>query len=428
MKHALFIAFHYPPEASSSGVLRTLKYSRYLGSHGWRVTVLTVRADAYEVVDRGLEGQVPSSVRVVRTAYINTKWHLSVRGAHLAVTAIPDRWIGWWPWAVRAGGRILREDPVDLVYSTSPPATAHLIGRTLARRARLPWVTDFRDPWFEDPPEPGTPRTVKWAAQRLERAVIHRSACVIGSTRRLRDTLAARYPDEPGHKFVAIPNGFDEADFAAFEPAPRSSAGEMLVVHAGSINAEFRDPRPVFEAALRAARAGALDAGRLRFRFLGAGAFGDSAEMTRAVAQAGLGGHVEFLPRVPYDQALRELAAADLLLLLQASADTVDLVPAKLFEYLRSGRPVLALVRPGASAEVLQEAGGGWAVDPRDPARLQEVLAVAYRMWQARRLAELAASPERLKTFSREHLAAELARCFNALVDRSREPSGKGQA
>jgi glycosyltransferase involved in cell wall biosynthesis len=105
------------------------------------------------------------------------------------------------------------------------------------------------------------------------------------------------------------------------------------------------------------------------------------------------------------------------LLLLQASADTVDLVPAKLFEDLRAGRPVLAVVRPGASSEVLQEVGGGWAVDPRDGTGLREAVVAAYRAWQARGLSALAARRERLEGFTREQLTAELARHLDALAE-----------
>ena len=75
IKHALFVAFHYPPEANSSGVLRTLKFTRYLPNFGWRVTVLTINPDAYEVTDATLIDQIPDSVRVVRTNYIDTKRH-----------------------------------------------------------------------------------------------------------------------------------------------------------------------------------------------------------------------------------------------------------------------------------------------------------------------------------------------------------------
>ena len=100
MKHALFVAYHYPPESSSSGVLRTLKHTRYLGRLGWRVTVLTLDRSAYQVTDAKLEEQIPADVRVVRTSFVDVKRHLAIRGSYPSCLAIPDRWIGWWPWAV----------------------------------------------------------------------------------------------------------------------------------------------------------------------------------------------------------------------------------------------------------------------------------------------------------------------------------------
>ena len=134
MKHALFIAYHYPPESSSSGVLRTLKHTRYLGRFGWRVTVLTLDRGAYEETDPKLEEQIPEDVRVIRTRFIDVKRHLAIRGRYPSVFATPDRWIGWWPWAVAAGRKVMKDDPVNVIYSTSPHATAHLIGLSLAHR------------------------------------------------------------------------------------------------------------------------------------------------------------------------------------------------------------------------------------------------------------------------------------------------------
>jgi hypothetical protein len=125
MKHALFIAFHYPPESSSSGVLRTLKYTRYLARFGWRVTVLTVDRDAYEQTDPKLEEQVPENVLVIRTIHRGQATPCYSR-SYPSFLAIPDRWVGWWPWAVAAGRQVVRNDPVDVMYSTTrPPTSSH---------------------------------------------------------------------------------------------------------------------------------------------------------------------------------------------------------------------------------------------------------------------------------------------------------------
>lgn len=422
MRHVLFVAFHYPPEASSSGVLRTLKYTRYLGVHGWRITVLTLDRRAYDIQHAGLENQIPASVRVVRTHFMDVKRALSIRGVYPGSLAVPDRWIGWWPWAVRAGQHIMRTDAVDLVYSTSPHATAHLVALALVRRTRVPWVADFRDPWYEEPPEAGTPRVVHWAARHLERRVIHRAERVVASTSQLRDALATRYSQEPRDKFCAIPNGYDEEDFESGPIRDGSPGPEMVILHAGSVNPTFRDPRPLFAAVKEAADRGALDISKIRLRFLGAGAFGESPEMHRAVEAAGLVGRVEFLARVDYQRALVEQTSARLLLLLQASPDTADLVPAKLFEYLRAGRPVLAVVGPGATADLLREIGGGWVADPRSAKALSEALVTAYQAWQSATLDAVAVDPRALKRFSRAQLAADLAALFDPLVGTLRSP------
>ena len=337
-RHALFVAFHYPPEASSSGVLRTLKYSRYLSDHGWRVTVLTLRRDAYEVTDASLEEQIPSQVRVVRTGYINTKRHLSLWGRYPSFLAIPDRWIGWYPWAVRAARRVFSEDPFDLVYSTSPHATTHVLAGAIARAHGVAWVMDFRDPWYEEPPEPGTPPLAHWASGKLEARAVHRAQAIVTSTPQLRDELRRRYPAQD-QKVRCIFNGYDDADFAVLPQPESRSDGRLRVVHAGSINGEFRNPIPLFRALRRAADAGQVELDSIRLRFIGPGEFSASFEVRRALTELDLGAVVEFVDRVLYADALQQIASADLLLLLQASADTVGLVPAKLYEYLRAGRP-----------------------------------------------------------------------------------------
>ena len=424
MRHALFVTFQYPPDASSSGVLRTLKYTRYLADHGWRVTVLSVASSAYETVDEATLADIPPTVRVVRTPYLDTRKQLAVRGRYLALTALPDRFVGWLPWAVAAGLRIARADPVDLVYSTSPPATAHLIAWRLSRRLRKPWVADFRDPWFEDPPEPGAPAGKLFRAidRRLEAGVVKAARHIVASTESLRDQLAARYPKLDGTKFGFIPNGYDEADFANVVPHESATATGnaparecMSIVHAGSINPDFRDPMPLVHALARARDQGLLEPHRIRLRFLGGGPYADSPALQRALADSGLAEIVQMLPRLPYAQALAELARADVLLL-QASEDTRALVPAKLYEYLRMQKPVLALTLPGESSALLARTGGGLVVDPADGEALAQAVAGLYRHWQGGTLGTVCADQALLARYDRSALAGQLATTFETAI------------
>jgi glycosyltransferase involved in cell wall biosynthesis len=420
VRHALFVAFHYPPEASSSGVLRTLKYSRYLRENGWRVSVIAPNVSAYSICDPQLEAQIPPDTVVVRTPYLNTKRDLSLRGIYPAILAVPDVWIGWMPWAVRAGHQLMMRDPADVIYSTSPHATAHLIAGRLARASGAPWVTDFRDPWIEDPPEPGAPNGLVFrnVNRWLEKRVVHRCAAVVTSTQHLQQLLQARYAALPTPKIRAILNGYDEADFADLPTGVVARGPRLRVVHTGNINAEFRDPIPLFEALGRLIGRGVLTASECEIRFVGGGAYGESGKVSAAVAAAGLADAVTFLPRVPYEASLRELSQAEIFLLLQASDDTVGLVPAKLYEYLRAQKPTLSLVRPGAITEVLAQTGGGWAVDPADGVALEHVVTEIVRAWRADQLPAHRADMKVLRNFDRRALAAELAAVFDAVTEK----------
>ena len=418
MKHALFVAFHYPPEASSSGVLRTLKYTRYLAEHDWRVTVIAPSENAYAVTDKKLSEQIPATVRVIRTRFINTKRHLSIRGVYPSLLAVPDTWIGWMPWAVAAGRDLFRSDPFDLIYSTSPHATAHLIARKLAASSRRPWVADFRDPWYEDQPAPREPEgwLYRRANKMLEHRVIRDADRVVASTTQLRDVLQTRYPEKQQDTIRAILNGYDEADFASLPVVAQRSRERLVMLHAGGITPDFRDPRPLFVALRKAADAGAVDLAAIRVKFIGPGKYADAEEVRSSLKRLGLEQTVEFSPRVSYQESLMELASADLLLLLQASPDTASLVPAKLYEYLRTFRPVLALVCPGATADVLETTGGGWAVSPEDGAKLQGAIQDIYALWLSGKLNDVRAEHAVLQQYDRRILTAGLAKIFNEIT------------
>lgn len=414
--HALFVAYHFPPEGSSSGVLRTLKYALYLPAHRWTVTVVSIDVSAYACVDHQSAASIPDSVDVIRTPYLDSKRHLAVRGSYLAATAIPDRWVGWYPWAVRAGERAIRQKSVDLIYATAPVPTALLVGRRLAQRHRLPLVVDLRDPWYEEPPEPGTPWIVHQAARILERRTLAAAARVTTTTDQITELLRRRYPDLPPSRFQTIMNGFDEADFGTPNVWNPHGRRALTLLHAGGINPQYRDPAPLLHAIRTAANHGLLDASKLRLRLLGPGTYGHSAELARALEETGLAEQVEVVRRQPYGDALAAMQEADVCLLLQASADTVGLIPAKLFEYLRSGVPVLALVYPGASADLLSEIGGGWSVDPRDEKALVGTLAQIYASWSAGELHAHAAAADLLARYDRRNLTRQLARLFDECV------------
>jgi glycosyltransferase involved in cell wall biosynthesis len=355
----LMVAYHFPPLAGSSGIQRTLRFVQHLPATGWQPLVLTAAPRAYEQTSPDLLADIPPGVPVRRAFALDTSRHLAIAGRHLGAWARPDRWVSWRFDGVRQGLAMVAQHAPAALWSTYPIPTAHLIAAALARRTGLPWIADFRDPMAQDG-YPSDPRT--WAAFKAveETAFRDAAACVFttpGAARLYRE----RYP-ALAHKVHVIENGYDEESFAGTgaPPAPAAGAGgarPFVLLHSGIVYPSERDPRALFAALGRLKDEGALGpdgAPRIVVRFRAAV---HEAMLAALAQQHGVAAHVEIAPALPYRAALAEMLGAEALLLLQA-ANCNDQVPAKLYEYLRARRPIVALTDPrGDTAAVLRGAG-----------------------------------------------------------------------
>jgi len=349
------VAFHFPPLAVSSGIQRTLRFVQHLPELGWEPIVLSAHTRAYERTSSDLLGDIPANVVVERAFALDTARHLSVAGSYPALLARPDRWLTWRIGAVPGGMRLIRKYRPDVIWSTYPIATAHAIGDALQGAAGLPWIADFRDPMAQDG-YPEDPRVWQSFKRIEERAVTHARFSVFvtpGAGRMYRE----RYPASADRIHV-IENGFDEESFAGLSKEATSRAplnpGAITIVHSGVVYPSERDPTQLFIALGNMLREGALRPGELKLRFRAA--VHDALLRTLAVTN-GVEPLIELLPPIPYRAALEEMVRSDALLLLQA-ANCNEQVPAKLYEYLRTGRPIVALTDPrGDTAAVLREAG-----------------------------------------------------------------------
>lgn len=424
----LVIAFHYPPDNTSTGVLRTAKFTEYLLRHRWRSHVITVPDELYQSRNpAGLE-KVPDAISVERTWACDVKTTFGIHGAYPGWLAVPDR---YWPWqftACTAGAKAIRRGGIDALYSTCPIPTAHLIGLRLKKRSGLPWIADFRDPWVED----SMPRIRRWLEGRMERKVIAAADRVICNTPAMRRAFLEAYPRVAAEKFVTITNGYDEADLSAVMPvrAPR-----FQILYPGVIDEENRNPADLLLGTRRALDRGWLREDDLEISFLGAGAYGESARFLDDVRLAGLQRFVNVVvERIPYARALARMAGADVVVLLSAhsgrssvQAWTAMQVPAKLYEYLRLGRPMLAIVAQGAVSDLLLEAG---VTTPIAPGDIESIASVLRRQYAERRpLPEaLPAATPAISAYSREALTSRLALELDALVEDRDQRRGEATA
>lgn len=414
----LIIAFHFPPQAGSSGLLRTLKYCRYLPESGWQATVLTLNPRAYEKIDERSLDSIPKNVAVIRSFALDTKKHMGIGGRYLRYLALPDRWVSWIFSGVPSGKRAIRERQIDVLYSTFPIMSAAVIGLLLRHRTNLPWVLDLRDP-MSDVDYPRDP-LIRGVWRSIERRCIRQASRVIVTTEATRKKYLERYPDLlTPEKCILISNGYDEEDFRDLRIRPTAAIQErrpIRLVHSGLLYPVERDPQPLFRALSHMKRRGLLSAATLRIVFRAPGTEGLYRRLLRENVIDDL---VVLEPHIPYLEALQECAEADGLLLFQA--EDFDLqIPAKAYEYLRLGRPILALTtQTGDTAALLREVGGATIVNLSDEFDIYHGL--TGFLDALRSGSHPTPDAHRLQRYSRRCQAQHLAKCLSQVMEEQPE-------
>lgn len=432
MRRFLMVAYFFPP-MGDGGVFRSLKLARYLPEFGWEPVVLCGRPEDYWVRDASLLAELPPTLERLPVGGLTGQGLLrrlrgkggpasaggarSSRGfARLRRLAdfflLPDGYAGWIGPATRAGRRRLAAGDIDLVYSSSPPDSGHRVAERLAAASGLPWVADFRDPWFGLHLK--TPPTAwhRWRHARMEAAVLAR-AQVVAVTEAWRADYAARAARPPR----LIRNGFDPADYAPREIAARRPGAPLRILHTGKLSLT-RSAAPFLAgfAALRAEQP-ALVAG-VELHFLGP----RESDNEAAAAALGLADCVRFDDPVSHAESVARQQAADLLLLIKHDDPRYkDLVPGKFYEYAAAGPPLLAVTPAGEVEQLIAAHALGWVCRP-EAASVRAVLAEALATLRAgawtRRPAPAA--------FSRREQARDMAALFDELVAAGGKRSARG--
>ncbi|MDP9258840.1 MAG: glycosyltransferase, partial [Actinomycetota bacterium] len=330
---------------------------------------------------------------------------------------LPDPEIAWFPSALRAGTRAVRERSIDVVLSTSPPNSVHVIAAEIARRAGVPHVADFRDSWLANPHrryERRSVRAKRAVEARIARRALRRIAAVSAVTPSIAEEAAALVP--AGRDVRVVANG---CDFDEFEGLAYRRGERMRIVHAGSFFGQ-RSPRPFLDAFAALLRARPELHDRVQAAFLG--------ELRPADREwalgLGLGDALALEGFRPHAEALAAMRAADVLLLLvpRAGGRGLSVVSGKVYEYLAAERPIVALVPPeGDAATLLRDTGSAWIADPDDESAIGAALAEAVVAWEGDRLGERRLTLEWRERLDRRTRARELAELLQSVrPDRSR--------
>jgi len=412
----LLVSFYFPP-AGGGGVQRPLKLAQYLPPLGIETHVLAPDDPRWIHRDEGL--RVPTQAWVHRARYIGPmgrkpaeelhgKQGLERAATHAKLLGrralVPDENVSWNLTAIPAAIRLVRRHGIDVVITTSPPNSIHLVGVAVKRATGVRWVADLRDS-----PVAHVHRRSESAAVRAKEKVdlgiarlVARSAdAIVGVADFISDEVRAL---EPRGRVVTIPNGSDFDDFEGLAYTP----GERLrITHAGSFFGK-RDPRPF----LQALSDSGLD---IQARFLG-----DFRSADREWAEGlGLGDRLELIPYAPRatSLALQRDSEALLLLIPDAGGRGKGVLSGKIFEYIAAGRPILAAVPPdGAAADLIRETGAGVVAAPDDVDALREALAELDRRFSSGGLPDVTLPEEWRRRLARETRVEETAELLRSLA------------
>jgi glycosyltransferase involved in cell wall biosynthesis len=310
---------------------------------------------------------------------------------------VPDENATWAVTAIPKGIRLVREHGIDVVVSTSPPPSTHLIAAAIARATGARWVADLRDSIVAHAHRRADTTATKAKAalhERVARLVASRADAITCVSEAISEETRSLSPRGP---VVTIPNGADFDDVVGLE---RHASERFRITHTGSFFGR-RDPRPFLEALA----ASDLD---VVARFLG-----DFRESDRSwAAGLDLGDRLELRPHAPRAESLALQRDSEALLLLIPEADGRGrgVLSGKVFEYLAVGRPILAAVPPdGAAADLIRETGAGLVAPPDDPAAIRDALAELHARWRDEGLPDVDLSPEWRDRLSRRTRVEEMA-------------------
>ena len=385
MKRVLVIAYYFPP-MGLSGVQRIAGFVRHLPEYGWQPTVLTVEPAGYFAYDESLLQDVEAAgVRIVRTRSLDPTRVFKRRSVvsmpketsrqRFALMSdwvfAPDNKIGWMPFALAAGKRILKENAFDAILSSAPPYTAHLIGANLSEWANLPLVLDFRDDWVGNPRLQFPTRLHKSHHLRLERKVVRQSSTTITINNHIRDALQER---NDGLKVDVIPHGHD---FANHEVTSARRDGKLQLLYTGVFyDAQTPD---YFLRGLAEFLSSCKDAkGRVEAIF--AGLIPESSQML--VRNLGLSGVVKHVGYLPHDATVRLQQQADVLwMTIGTRPGSEGISTGKLFEYIGQRKPVLALVPDGTAKDTLHQYQAAFVVPPENVPTIANTLVEVFTRW-----------------------------------------------
>ncbi|MBQ2525505.1 MAG: glycosyltransferase [Bacteroidales bacterium] len=429
MKRVLIITYYWPP-SGGSGVQRWVKFSKYLPSQGWQPVIYTPENPDMPSIDQSLYSDIPEEAEIIKRPIteiysiyrrisgnkgggevnpINSQKKTLKQKLMLAIRGnlfIPDPRISWLRPSVRFLKKYLREHPVDVIVSTGPPHSMHLIAREVSKATGIPWVADFRDPWtrmfyFKHL------ALSDWARkkhEKLEKMVLDDASAVVA----VSPLVQEEFKTMTGNRIELVTNGYDPEDFGQIvEPD-----GYFNIVHTG-LFASDGNPETLWKVLSDLCREDARFADQLRIRLVGK----NDTMILDSIHAAGLERNLVDLGYRDHTVAVREQMGSTMLILpLRKEPEYRATLPGKLFEYLGSQRPVLGIGQTdGAMARILADTGAGETFEWDDEAGIRTYV---LKRWEKFLAGDDDSVPDNnIEQYSRKATARKMAALLESLID-----------
>ncbi len=407
--NVLVISYYFPP-MGLSGVQRTLKFVKYLPDFGWNPIILTTQPKSYYAFDDELEHEVQSlGVKIYRTSSTRSERkkikkfpsnYLFQNFGRLLLNFFlqPDTKISWRKRALDLGERIIKANPIDVIYATAPPFTDFLIARDLSRKFDKPFVIDYRDVWVDNPFQLYPTFFHKSFSRKLEENVLKETEKIIVTYRGIKDILLTKYRFLKSQDIMIIPHGYDAEDFNSVSNIMPDTK-KFVVTHSGLFQ-DNRNPKYFLKAFSRFIRTRddgipkeAWFIGIMRKSHL------------RYIRTYDLETNVKLFGYKPHKDIIQILKQSTLLWLM--FEDTIR-SPGKLYEYFGAQKPILICAPDGYMKRLALESQSAIAVEPRDVDGIQQALNTFYDMWLQSALP--IPTREFIEQFDRKKLTQELAK------------------
>ncbi|MBO6794891.1 MAG: glycosyltransferase family 4 protein [Balneolaceae bacterium] len=425
-KKALIITYYWPP-ASSPGVQRWLKFVKFLDQLGWETYVITPKSGSYPNTDETLLNDVPESTRVIRTSTMEPFRIFNVLSGNLKrgkVTSvgmgdlkgspslikklasyiranwfIPDARKGWGSFAFKAAKKIILKENIDLVITTGPPHSTHLVGHKLSSKLGVPWVVDFRDPWTNIYYNSFLPRTKSTIEKdRKLETLVATSADLITT---VSSGLVEEFENR-AKKIMLLPNGYDHEDFSDLTPSEKSNKFELAYI------GNFKENQNCI--ALWKALQELIEENKEFGKHLKLSLIGNThSQVLTSLEEHALLPYCSIEAFVQHHTAVRRMIdASGLLFIIPDTGDNKKIITGKIFEYLASRTPLISLGPiDGDAANILSDCERSPMIDYSDKTQIKARIFSLYTEW-ANHGSTATIENNLHQKFSRKQLSQEL--------------------